>query len=119
MNSNLHIHTEEELIQILLEAMESFNDVLNFNISLDNTVVAFFTPQNGVEIYERFCNENFPNRDHDNYTAEGYFENMAASAFVGEKYGILIRSDLNWSSYEYFRVFLHEISHIFLHRKRN
>lgn len=113
MNNNPNIHTEEEITQILLEAMESFNDVLDFNISLDNTVIAFFTPQNGVEIYERFCNENFPNRVHDNYKADGYFESMAASAFVGSKYGILIRSDLKWSSYEYFRVFLHEISHIF------
>ncbi len=42
MNNNPHIHTEEEITQILLEAMESFNDVLDFNISLDNTVIAFF-----------------------------------------------------------------------------
>lgn len=113
MNNNPHIHTEEEITQILLEAMESFNDVLDFNISLNNTAIAFFTPQNGVEIYECFCNENFPNRVHDNYKSDGYFESMPASAFVGEKYGILIRSDLKWSSYEYFRAFLHEISHIF------
>lgn len=113
MNNNPHIHTEEEITQILLEAMESFNDVLDFNISLNNTAIAFFTPQNGVEIYECFCNENFPNRVHDNYKSDGYFESMPASAFVDEKYGILIRSDLKWSSYEYFRAFLHEISHIF------
>lgn len=43
----------------------------------------------------------------------GYFESIAASVFVEEKYGIMIRFDLKWSSYEYFRTFLHELSHIF------
>ncbi len=113
MTDKPHIHTEDELTDILCSAMECFNDVLNFDISVENTIVAFFTPQNGIEVYERFCNEHFQDWLNENYTATGYFENIAASAFVGEKYGILIRSDLKWSSYEYFRTFLHEISHIF------
>jgi len=113
MTDKPHIHKEDEFTDILYSAMERFNDVMNFDISAENTIVAFFTPQNGIEVYERFCNENFQDRVHEDYTAAGYFESMAASAFVGKKYGILIRSDLKWSSYEYFRIFLHEISHIF------
>ena len=113
MNDKPNIHTEDEIIDILYSAMERFNDVLNFDISADNTAVAFFNSQNAVEVYEHFCSENFPDWLHEDYTAEGYFESAAASAFVGEKYGIMIRLDLKWSSYEYFRTFLHEISHIF------
>lgn len=113
MNDKPHIHTESEIIDILYSAMECFNNVLNFDISADNTIISFFTPKNGIKVYERFCNENFPDWLNEDYTTVGYFESIAASAFVGEKYGIMIRSDLKWSSYEYFRTFLHEISHIF------
>ena len=108
-----HIHTEDELRDILYSAMERFNYVLDFGISAENTIIAFFTAQNAIEVYERFCDENFFNQLDENYTAAGYFDSITASAFVGEKYGIMIRSDLKWSSYEYFRIFLHEISHIF------
>lgn len=46
--------------------------------------------------------------------ADEYFESFAASAFVGEQYyGILIRSDLDFPLAELFRIFLHEISHIY------
>lgn len=113
MTDKPHIHTEDELTDILYSAMERFNDVLDFDISAENTIIAFFTPRNAIKVYECFCNENFPDKLDEDYTASGYFENIAASAFVGEKYGIMIRSDLKWSSYEYFRMFLHEISHIF------
>ncbi|MCM1508888.1 MAG: hypothetical protein NC177_17410, partial [Ruminococcus flavefaciens] len=47
------------------------------------------------------------------YMTEGYFESFAASAFVGEKYGILIRLDLDMTAAEWFEIFLHEISHIY------
>lgn len=113
MTDKPHIHNEDELTDILYSTMERFNDVLDFNISAENTVVAFFTSKNAIDVYERFCNENFQDWLREDYTAEGYFESIAASAFVGEKYGIMIRSDLKWSSYEYFKTFLHEISHIF------
>lgn len=113
MSDKPHVHTENELTAILYSAMECFNDVMDFDITADNTIISFFTPLNGVEVYERFCNENFPDWIHENYTEEGYFESFSAFAFVGEKYGLMIRSDLKWSSSEYFRIFLHEISHIF------
>lgn len=113
MTDKPHIHTEDEIRDILYSTMERFNDVLNFDISAENTIIAFFTPQSGIEVYERFCNENFQDWLREDYTAAEYFESITASAFVGEKYGIMIRSDLKWSSYEYFRTFLHEISHIF------
>ena len=112
MTDKPHIHTEDELRDILYIAMECFNDVLDFDISAENTIISFFTPQNAIEVYESFCNE-FSDQLDENYTAAGYFDSIAAYAFVGEKYGIMIRSDLKWSSYEYFRTFLHEISHIF------
>lgn len=59
MTDKPHIHNEDELTDILYSAMERFNDVLNFDISAENTVVAFFTSKNAIDVYERFCNENF------------------------------------------------------------
>ena len=58
--------------------------------------------------------KNFPGWLQEDYMADGYFESFAASAFVGyQYYGILIRSDLDFSSAELFWIFLHEISHIY------
>ncbi|MCM1269871.1 MAG: hypothetical protein NC122_00265 [Faecalibacterium sp.] len=106
-------YAKEDLTQILYDAMVCFNEKMKFNISPDNTVLAFFTPDNGIEVYETFCQQYFPNWLNEDYMTEGYFESFAASAFVGEKYGILIRLDLDMTAAEWFEIFLHEISHIY------
>ena len=109
----MNISREEHLKHILSDAMVCFKNRMNFDISFDNTVLAFFTPENGLKVYEDFCDRYFPDWTHDDYKSEGYFEEFAASAFVGEKYGILIRSDLDETDFDWFRIFLHEISHIY------
>lgn len=107
-------YTETDLTEIVYDAMVCFNDEMNFNISPENTVLAFFTPDNGIEVYESFCKKHFPDWLQEDYMADGYFESFAASAFVGEAcYGILIRLDLDFPPAELFRIFLHEISHIY------
>lgn len=107
-------YTENDLTELVYDAMQCFSEKMDFDISAENTVLAFFTPDNGTEVYENFCSEYFPDWLQEDYTAKGYFESFAASAFVVEKYyGILIRSDLDFPPAELFRIFLHEISHIF------
>lgn len=42
MTDKPHIHKEDELTDILYSAMERFNDVINFDISAENTIVALY-----------------------------------------------------------------------------
>lgn len=107
-------YTEAELTKIVYDAMQCFNERMNFNILPNNTVLAFFTPDNGIEVYEAFCSKYFPDWLQEDYMADGYFEDIAASAFIGEQYyGMLIRLDLEFPETELFQIFIHEISHIY------
>jgi len=106
-------YAKEELTQIAYDAMECFSEGMHFDISPENTILAFFTPENGIKVYEDLCKRYFPDWLNENYSVEGYFNTFAASAFVGEKYGILIRLDLDMTAADWFEIFLHEISHIY------
>ena len=90
-------YTEQELREIFFEALDFFNEALASGITRDNTVLAFFTPNNGLEVYERFCRDYFPKNLDEDYKAEGYFQSFAAQAFAGGgRYGVMIRSDLDF-----------------------
>lgn len=107
-------YTEQELTDIFFEAVSLFNECLDSDITRDNTVLAFFTPDNGLTVYEDFCHRYFPEHLNEDYRADGYFQSFAAQAFVSpDRYGVMIRSDLDFSLAELQRVFLHEISHLF------
>lgn len=106
--------TKGKLLEILSDAFEQFNACMDSDITLENTVVEFFTPENGVEVYENLCRKYFPQNLEEDYTADGYFASFAAEAFVGKEVnGILVRSDIDFDEAEVWQVFLHEISHIF------
>ena len=77
-------YTEQELRDIFFDALDFFNDALDSGITRDNTVLAFFTPENGLEVYEQFCREHFPKNLDEDYKAEGYFQTFAAQAFWGK-----------------------------------
>ena len=63
-------YTEQELRDIFYDALDFFNEALDSGITRDNTVLAFFTPENGLEVYERFCREHFPKNLDEDYKAE-------------------------------------------------
>ena len=110
-------YSKAELSEIFFEALDLFNDCLDSDISEENTIIAFFEPRNGIEVYEKLCKEHFPDLLAENYRADGYFESFAAQAFVSDKeYGVLIRSDIGFSLPEIHRTFLHEISHLYCTR---
>lgn len=107
-------YTEQELRDIFYDALDFFNEALDSGITRDNTVLAVFTPDNGMEVYEQFCRERFPKHLDEDYKAEGSFQSFAAQAFVGKGlYGVMIRADIDFPLPELHRVFLHEISHLF------
>ncbi len=106
-----------KLSQQFWTVLELFNDALGSDISQDNTVLAFFTPANGITMYESFCERYFPKSLAEKYKVKGYFEGFAAQAFVeGDLNGVLIRSDPPFADEEWDRIFLHEISHIYCTR---
>ena len=107
-------YTEQELRDIFYDALDFFNEALDSGITRDNTVLAFFTPENGLEVYEQFCREHFPRNLDEGYKSEDYFQSFAAQAFVGRgRYGVMVRADIDFPLPELRRVFLHEISHLF------
>lgn len=107
-------YTELDLRKIFCEALDVFNGCMDSTITAENTALVFFTPANGIGVYESFCKQYFPKHLMENYRQEGYFESFAAQAFVdGEQNGILFRADIDFTLSDVFYTFLHEISHIF------
>lgn len=89
-------YTEQELRDTFFNALDFFNDALDSGITRENTVLAFFTPDNGLAVYERFCRRYFPKHLDEDYKAEGYFQSFAAQAFAGGgRYGVMVRADMD------------------------
>ena len=109
-----HSYTRNELTEYFFEALDMFNDCLDSDISKENVLLEFFTPENGVAVYESFCRDHFPKLLEEPYKEEGYFESFGAQAFVNEtEYGVLIREDINFTLGGVLQMFLHEISHLY------
>ena len=109
-----HSYTKEDLKDIFFSSLETFNECFDSDISADNIKIDFFTPKNGVGVYERFCKKHFPKFLDEPYKEKGYFNDIAAQAFVGEGcYGVLIREDVDFTLGEVMQMFLHEISHLY------
>ena len=79
-------------------------------------MLACFETGNQVEVFEQFCKTCFPYRLADRYKEEGYFD-FRASAFIGknigDRDGILLRTDIDYAPGELNHVLLHELAHIF------
>lgn len=43
-------YTEQELRDIFYDALDFFNEALDSGITRDNTVLAFFIPDNGTDV---------------------------------------------------------------------
>ena len=109
-----HSYTKEDLKEIFFSSLEMFNDCLDSDISADNIKIDFFTPENGAVVYERFCSNSFTKFLDEPYKENGYFDDIAAQAFVGEYcYGVLIRENVDFTLGEVMQMFLHEISHLY------
>ena len=109
-----HSYTRNDLKDIFFSALEMFNDYLDSDINKDNIRIDFFVPENGIKVYEHFCSRYFPKYLDEPYKSNGYFDEIAAQAFVSEScYGVLIREDIDFTLGEVLQMFLHEISHLY------
>lgn len=80
----------------------------------DNLKIAFFTLENGVSVYEEFCQQFFPKYLATDYAQDGYMASFKAQALVNRNiYGILIFQRPNVCTDEWYKIILHEMSHIF------
>ena len=110
-------YSRKELKEFFFEMLDEFNDRLDTDICEKNVYIEFFVPENGREVFERFCGSHFPKHLTEEYRTEGYFESFAAQSFVNEReYGVLIREDIDFSLAEVLQMCLHEISHLFYAR---
>ena len=93
-----------------------FNDFIDSDIDQNSVKLLFFTKVDAVQKYEEMCRD-FPQYLSEPYMAEGFFTDVAASAFVnGDRYGILIASDIALPPKEIIMTFFHEIAHLFCTR---
>lgn len=104
---------QKQLLSIVQSAMKLFNQEMGTEFSLENTHIAFFTPETGEKVFVDLCSEFFPDNLNDEYKQPDYFESFSAQALISEKEnGILIREDLDLQPVEWRHVILHELSHI-------
>ncbi len=107
-------YTKTELCEYFFEALSMFNEALDTDITSETLVIDFFTPKNGLVVYKDFCERHFSKSYEAQHEEDGFFETIAAEAFVdGNRYGVLIREDIDFSLGELLFTFLHEISHMF------
>lgn len=105
--------TRKQLVQLAYDTMNEYNIKMGTAFSSDTVELAFFTPKNGVAVYEEFCTRYFKRQLSEKYKLPEFFENFAAMAMIGDiKDGILVREDMDIPEYEWHHIFLHELSHI-------
>lgn len=110
-------YSKQELTKYFFEMLDVFHDHLDTDIGKDTLTLDFFTPDNGIQVYENFCKSRFPQLLEEDYKAPGYFESIAAQAFVNEtEYGVLVREDIDFTLDNLLWTFLHEISHLYCTR---
>lgn len=109
-------HTKEKITELFSYAVELFNDTMGeeYSVGDNGIMLRFFTPDNGIEVYEEFCSTYFPRHLNEDYRHREKFENMAAEAFASEGHkGVMIRTDLPFSEPELLQIYAHEIAHIY------
>ena len=109
-------YTQSQLYEYFIRALDIFKDFIESDIDQNSVKLLFFTKEDAVQKYEAMCRD-FPQYLSEPYMAEDFFTNVAASAFVnGDRYGILIASDIALPPKEIIMTFLHEIAHLFCTR---
>jgi len=105
---------KKEIIYVLEDALELFNNKYNTNYNQANIHIDFFKLKDFPEVYERFCKDHFPRWLREDYTNPDFYKYTYASAFVeGDNYGILIRSSAKFNYGQWLEIILHELGHIF------
>ena len=108
-----NMYTQKRLREYFACALDIFSDFVESNINKKSVKLLFFTKEDAVHKYEEMCLD-FPQYLSEPYKAEEFFTDVAASAFVnGDKYGVLVDSNIALPPEEIIMTFLHEIVHLF------
>ena len=109
--------SKQELIHLFNSTVDDFNAQIGTEFSLENVLLFFCTEENGIAVYESICKKHFQRHLDENYTADGFITGFAAMVLLGEdKDGILLREDVDFTSYEWHHTLLHELAHLFVSR---
>ena len=76
--------TRKQLEQLAYDTMDEYNRKLGTYFSANTVELAFFTPKNGVAVYEEICTRYFKRHLSEKYKSPGFFENFAAMAMIGD-----------------------------------
>ena len=109
-------YTQDQLTELFIQAVNLFNETMGeeYSVGDNGIMLRFFTPDNGIEVYENFCGTYFPHHLNEDYKRREKFENISAEAFVGEHHdGVMVRADLPFPELELIQIFVHEIAHIY------
>ena len=109
-------YTQSQLREYFIRALDIFYDFIESDINQNSVKLLFFTKEDAVHKYEEMCLD-FPQYLSEPYKADDFFTDVAASAFVnGDKYGVLVNSDIALPPDDILMTFLHEIAHLFCTR---
>ncbi len=96
-------YTQDQLTELFIHAVNLINDTMGekYKVGDDGIILRFFTPDNGIKVYEDFCSTYFPHHLNEDYKRREKFENISAEAFVGEQCdGVMVRADLPFPELE-------------------
>lgn len=104
----------EEIPNALRVAFWRFNETIGTSYSEANVKIGYFTLDNFVDVFRKFCEIDFPEWLREDYTNPSFYLDMQASAFVeGDKAGILINTSAPFSFFEWVHDLTHELAHIY------
>lgn len=117
MSTDRRLFTMDEIMELFRDAVEEFNDCLNYDFSVDQFVIqGIVMDKNREHTFEEFCSKYFPYRLNDDYKKDEYYQ-FIASAFpgkkAGDKQGVLFRLDVECDENELYHIMLHELAHIY------
>lgn len=69
-----HSYTRSELTRYFFEALDMFKECPDSDISKENILLEFFTPSNGVAVFDGFCGVLFSKLLDEAHTEDGYFD---------------------------------------------
>ena len=109
-------YTQDQLTELFIQAVKLFNETMGeeYKVGDDGIMLRFFTPDNGIEVYEDFCSTYFPHHLKEDYKRREKFENISAEAFSSEHHdGVMVRADLPFPELELIQIYVHEVAHIY------
>ena len=103
----------EKYDQLVNQAFQMFNAQMNTDYSFDNVEVLYLTAENADKEIAEFL-KMFPDDVEEEMLEPGYYKKIKGEAFVTEnKFGFVVRTDIEERGLYWRHIVLHELSHIY------